>query len=269
MSTDWRDIPIPEQLADRPKDERGFPITFVTLMVDGKPDFTTIDAEKIVACITGPLCGLCGQDLIDVYSDKPETVAFIGGPKSIEHHNFLDPPMHEECAAYAMQVCPHIVHDTSRYKKQDFSDGVRSEIVGASDERPDRFGMMVTTSEDVGLTTDEHGQPIFLVDRHGAMVAGRKVEVRWQGEPQYDDDGEELFPYFETRVFRIPEHEHPDGDGLCLETVVATHGRHRKSGDPDRLIAMMCPGCSVLHQLVRVTDPEEIERLRNPSEEDA
>lgn len=164
----WRSVRQPAAIARLPKDDRGFPITFVALIVDGKPDFTTIDAQKILACIERRLCGMCGERIMST-----DRVGFIGGPLSIENRNFLDPWMHLWCARYAMQVCPHIVHDNSRYKKQDLSDGVRSQMEFASDERPDLFGLLDVQPSDIAIT-NYMGQPVFLV--HPTAHAN----VHWQ-----------------------------------------------------------------------------------------
>lgn len=168
----WQDVPVPDGLAQRPRDNRGYPITFVTLITsDGRPDFTTVDGQKILACIKDGLCGLCGIAL-----EENGICAFIGGPLSIENRNFLDAPMHLTCAQYAMQVCPHIAIDTSRYSKPKLDDGEgRSLFAGVSDERPDRFGMLICPFQSIVIGVYQE-QPVFLVDSEAT------VGVRWQGE---------------------------------------------------------------------------------------
>jgi hypothetical protein len=162
MKTDWQSVPVPAGLSNRPRDARGFPITFVTLMdSNGRPDFTVIDGRKILRCIQEQLCGLCGTTLF-------QPVAFIGGPLACGERAFLDPPMHPECAEYAMQVCPHIATPTARYSKPDLSDG--REVFDAVDpNRPDTFGLYVTD----GYSLAEYeGQPIF--------VANPPTTLTWQ-----------------------------------------------------------------------------------------
>jgi hypothetical protein len=46
---------------------------------------------------------LCGEKLC-------ETVFFVGGCGSALHPNggYVDPPMHKECATYALEVCPFL-----------------------------------------------------------------------------------------------------------------------------------------------------------------
>lgn len=251
MSRDWQSIPVPGALAERPRDDRGFPITFVTLITsDGRPDFTTIDGQKILRCIQEGLCGMCGMDLdLDPHGDAGNTTsAFIGGPLSIENRNFLDPPMHEWCASYAMQVCPHIAIDTSRYSKPKLDDGEGRELYqGVADERPERFGMLVVETQYIRLARHQ-GQPVFLVDPVGGVEG--ELEVRWQDEPQVDEEGHELVPYWETRRWEIEPHE-KDGEPCPVDTTIVTTGRHRKNA-PDEFLMVICANCSVGAKLNRV-----------------
>lgn len=174
----WQDVPMPPGIAARPKDARGFPITFVTLIEpDGRPDFTTIDAEKILRCCTESRCGMCGEHWPapwagpnTEYGPTDHLIAFIGGPLAIKHRNFLDPGMHLECARYAMQVCPHIAAPTSRYAKPKVTEGVDREIFEYVDsDRPEKFGLIAVDNVRV---VAYQGQPVFLT--------GEPVIEEWQ-----------------------------------------------------------------------------------------
>lgn len=168
MKHDWRSVPLPPGLDTRPKDNRGYPITFVTLIQeDGTPDFTTIDGQKILECIRHGKCGLCGSRFTD---DETNIVAFIGGPLAIENQNFLDPPMHVQCAEYAMKVCPHIAIDTSRYSKPKEGEG-RELFQGVHPDRPEKFGLYLVHFG--GYQVQNYmGQPVF--------VASDPIKVVWQ-----------------------------------------------------------------------------------------
>lgn len=106
----WRTIPVPEDMRDMPRDLlRGFPILFSqTPPIDGwEPsteghDFRIVIVERVQECVTKKLCGVCGKPL-------GYWIAFVGGPLSIKNRAFVDPPMHTECALYAVQVCPFMV----------------------------------------------------------------------------------------------------------------------------------------------------------------
>lgn len=139
----WKDVPVPPRLAKRPTDSRGYPITFVTQFNDGEPDFTVVAGDRISDCVRFDLCGLCGQHLGKFRS-------FIGGPKSTESGMYVDPPMHTDCAEYALLVCPHLATPTARYKKQNLKEGEIS-IPLVSENRPDEFFLLTATR--VKLTT--------------------------------------------------------------------------------------------------------------------
>lgn len=167
MKHDWQSVEMPEAIAELPRDSRGFPITFVTLIEpDGRPDFTTVNGEKIARCIREALCGLCGKCF---YDDETNIVAFIGGPMSMESGQFLDPPMHVECAEYAFQVCPHIAIDTSRYAKPKEGGG-RVVNPHFDPERPEKFGIFLTYTS---------GYQVALVGDTAVFIARPITTPKW------------------------------------------------------------------------------------------
>ena len=42
-------------------------------------------------------------------------VFFIGGTKCEQHGIFYDPPMHKDCAVFALRTCPHLARAKGRY----------------------------------------------------------------------------------------------------------------------------------------------------------
>ena len=106
---------LPARIAGRPRDDRGFPISFVTKVgLDGTPDFTELDGPRRARAIVDGLCGLCGLQL-------PLVRAVIGGPQVVEHHLAMDPPMCVECATFAATHaaagCPFLLMPNARYRK--------------------------------------------------------------------------------------------------------------------------------------------------------
>lgn len=98
------DVPIPEQMRKLPRDHRGYPVPW-TVMVDdaGKPNFVVNQEHLRQIVLTRDLCGICGSKLGGARW-------FVGGPQSAFHAHgaYMDPPMHGECAHYALQVCPYL-----------------------------------------------------------------------------------------------------------------------------------------------------------------
>lgn len=132
-------VPIPSYMKNLPRDHRGWPITFTSiLLADGRYDFTTVDPVKWATCAKNRLCGLCGKPLL-------RRKWFIGGPKCMTFRVFFDLAMHEECARYALLVCPYLATPNYRgAKTRPVPDIYREEIVSADMEKPAGFGLAVT-----------------------------------------------------------------------------------------------------------------------------
>lgn len=104
--------PVPERMAHLPRDERGYPVPFVVYRDKaGTPHFTINDANRTDAVIRADRCPICNQTLF-------RGRWFVGGPASAFHPDgaYLDPPMHYECAEYALRVCPYLA--APRYAKR-------------------------------------------------------------------------------------------------------------------------------------------------------
>lgn len=140
---------IPPRLRARPCDARGYPITYVTMRDgDGKPDFRVVDNAKLAYCLRLRLCGMCGQPL-------GRHVFFIGGNLCVVNRLFLDPPMHKECAIFALQACPHLANHKGRFNTSAYPTGpfALSESEIASDEKCEWFALMHAGSYAFGRTS--------------------------------------------------------------------------------------------------------------------
>jgi hypothetical protein len=107
-------VPLPESMSGLPRDRRGYPIPWIVLRDrTGRPHFTINDSRKVKECGKFGLCGICGKPLGKHNPKNPHKGAwFVGGPASfyMDRGAFLDPPMHRECATYALTVCPYIAN---------------------------------------------------------------------------------------------------------------------------------------------------------------
>lgn len=100
---------IPDRMARRPKDRRGYPIPFANwIKADGEPDFRILDQAAVGRCIRYRLCGLCGERM-------GSHVFFIGGDSCVRFGVFYDPPMHRDCAIFALATCPHLARIKGSY----------------------------------------------------------------------------------------------------------------------------------------------------------
>jgi len=97
-------VAVPPKMRLLPKDRRGYPVPWIVQRdLDKRPFFVMNDLLKTLACGRQKLCGICGKKL-------DRDVWLIGGPGAAfhEHGAYLDPPMHYQCASYAVRVCPYI-----------------------------------------------------------------------------------------------------------------------------------------------------------------
>lgn len=95
---------VPELMQRLDRDGRGYPIPFSAFIdSQGTPQFTINDDHKRVRMIRGDLCSICGNKLL-------RGRWFIGGPGAAfdPRGAYLDMPMHDQCAHYALRVCPFI-----------------------------------------------------------------------------------------------------------------------------------------------------------------
>ncbi len=94
-------IPPPARMASLPRDSRGYVVPYFVGYVDGKPDFRCADHQKLVTCVRGRKCWLCGQGL-------QRRMTFVLGPMCGLNRTSSEPPSHHDCAQYAVRVCPFL-----------------------------------------------------------------------------------------------------------------------------------------------------------------
>jgi hypothetical protein len=134
---------------------KGFPIPWMFwISKEGIPDFKVLDHHRVLRCAQERLCGICGVKL-------GRYLWFVGGKVSCEHHSFLDPPMHWDCADYSFSICPYLLGVT------DFSQAAPREI-GSDDlmihsevADSDVMGMYKTQSFEMD-TYGEQRQLLFV-----------------------------------------------------------------------------------------------------------
>lgn len=100
----FTDIPVPARMAKLKKDRRGYPIpAMVVVDDDGRPHFQINDERIRQKMIAEDRCPICAGKLA-------RGRWFVGGPLSAFSSRglFIDPPTHDECAHYALRVCPYL-----------------------------------------------------------------------------------------------------------------------------------------------------------------
>lgn len=139
MNQNWRGVPKPPGVAELETDPRGYPILFTVQPDEGQElDFRVVNPRRRRRCAREGLCGVCGKKL-------GYWMVFIGGPRSAENRVFSDPPMHEECAKYALEVCPFLTMPTMQYKQRGYEDKSKYTCdPHAIAEKPGRMAVYVT-----------------------------------------------------------------------------------------------------------------------------
>lgn len=165
-------IPMPRQIAALPR-HKDLPVpAMVQFDVHGVPDFKVIDMEKWGVLMHTRGCGICGMKM-------GARVWFVGGPLSIENQIFTDLPMHEDCAKYALRVCPYLALQRYRFVMSDVHlDGVTLNVnEHVSTQRPDRFGLACTRGYRLVVFRDSgfpalQAEPFSIVEwwHHGIRV---------------------------------------------------------------------------------------------------
>lgn len=146
-------IHIPPLLKRNPR-FHGFPIPYISYCgPDRIPDFKINDDAKVERAVALNLCGLCGTKL-GGYKH------LVGGERCAESLCFIDPPMHEQCAIYALKVCPFLVgsKDYVPIEKLKGKPGVTIMVDQAQNTRPKKFFFFTTKKIEV---LHIHGQRIL------------------------------------------------------------------------------------------------------------
>lgn len=95
---------IPGRMRHLPLDRRGYPVPVIVMHTNsGEPIFAANDEGVRQQCFDEDRCHICGGKL-------PRGRWLVGGVLSCcaEHGLILDGGMHEECAHYALKVCPYL-----------------------------------------------------------------------------------------------------------------------------------------------------------------
>lgn len=182
-------VPIPLRLSKNDRDRRGLPIPYIVYRdKDGQPHFTVDDTKAVNWALSQKLCGLCGEPL------QLGQMWLIGGPISsfLEDGMFATPPAHEECARYAVQVCPYIAAsnysnliEAKTLKPQAIHDALGVHIDQIKPRRPLFFALTCTSQIKLIDAQDGSGRIHILPHRPWTQVEfwqnGSRI-AQWQAQ---------------------------------------------------------------------------------------
>lgn len=209
-------VPMPDNIRELPYDRRGLPIPYIIhITEDGTPNFIVNDMLKVGECLSKGWCAICGKPL-----DGDHWA--VGGPGSAYDPRgaYLDTPLHHDCAAYALTVCPYLampaysgVQGAARERYMERMSEQLSMTLEDPTVDPDKPKMFVL-AELTGLlaTLNPQGQVLLTPNRPFGRVEhwkdGEKVDdVDYDGQRLYlnmyaDDMVREL----DMRVEDLPQH---------------------------------------------------------------
>jgi hypothetical protein len=148
---------------------------------DGLPDFKVVHERNRLHAMKNWLCNLCGQRL------EPDMV-FIGGPACEDSRLFIDGPMHEECARYAISVCPYLQGKVWDHSK------VPSHLEGkpqynlktidiAATGRPKKMGVFYSS-----------GYRRVLLNNSWVFLSDPFMRIDWSLIPEMEEKSDEAAP---------------------------------------------------------------------------
>jgi hypothetical protein len=100
-------IPIPARLAHLTRDPRGYPVIATVSRGTTSVDFGALSERRKLALATFDWCAVCGLP----FGDEPRwqvVAAAIPADRPLDEGGFGEAPVHEICAVYAAQACPHL-----------------------------------------------------------------------------------------------------------------------------------------------------------------
>ena len=148
---------MPPAVAALPRDRRGYPVFYTVqppggVPDDGQVDFRVLNLTHHIRCAEERRCGICAGRL-------PRRLYFIGGPMCVQNRIFGDGPLHEACARYALQVCPHLHHAKHQYSATEVP-GTRHDP-NVIRRKPERIVLYVC--QEYSFQPAPGGKPVFLV----------------------------------------------------------------------------------------------------------
>jgi hypothetical protein len=155
--------PIPKRLLSLPT-ERGYPVPWFVVRVNGVYDFRCIDGSKMQPAIHKKLCWICGQKL-GAY------LAFGIGPMCAINKTISEPPSHRECMEWAMRACPFLTQRSLERRETNVPENVELPPGIAIKRQPGVVALWITKS-----------YKVFNVSNGLLFKLGDPLEVHWMRE---------------------------------------------------------------------------------------
>ncbi|MEU6973508.1 hypothetical protein AB0A71_38475 [Kitasatospora aureofaciens] len=135
------DITMPSGIAERPHDDRGYPVPAITPWEDGVPQFANTNMRRVFLCVEERRCTVCGKEMQPgpvwrvVDGDEAEMINAVldVGKEFLNTAPTGEAPGHRTCMIYAAMVCPFLRSPEGRR-------GEASDMYGANLPKGDARG---------------------------------------------------------------------------------------------------------------------------------
>ena len=124
------EIPLPVAMERLPLTPNGYRKPW---FVKGD-DLRITNPKKYQACMTSDRCWICGNA-------NKKTKVFVTDIQSALNNSSVEPPSHEECTVYALQVCPYLLIPNSRRRSANLEVHVSEDSPALDDQNPGYFVM--------------------------------------------------------------------------------------------------------------------------------
>lgn len=157
--------PMPDRIAKRPVDARGYPVPWFVAWVNGQPEFRIADPAKWVMAVKLKVCWVCGEPL-------GRWLAFPIGPMCAITRTTPEPPSHVDCAEWSIQNCPFLSQPRAVRRDGDLPTDAEAPAGMMIRRNPGVVCLWVTRGFEV--FTDDRGKPLITV--------GAPERVTWWAE---------------------------------------------------------------------------------------
>lgn len=160
-------LTMPSRIAKLRVDKRGYPVPRFVQDVNGEPDFRVVNTAFLATATRMKLCWLCGEPL-------GRFQCFVIGPMCAINRVSSEPPSHKDCAQFAVQACPFLVHP-NRARNTDNLPG----------EAEQPGGIMIARNPGVTLLWVTESYRTFKAPGGTLIKIGDPVETQWwsRGRP--------------------------------------------------------------------------------------
>lgn len=113
---------MPDEVGERPRDDRGYPVPAITPWQDGQPQFALTDHGRSADCALERRCSVCGGFMprgpVWRVVGPAESAAIAEALAAGRPYRNLAPTMegpgHRACMLYASMVCPYLARPNAR-----------------------------------------------------------------------------------------------------------------------------------------------------------